>query len=104
MEEEVQKDYDDVKEDEREEVEEVEKSTDNEHVVNDVEEDNREEAESLEDLREALKNALYENSVLKSENERLTKERDEAHAVFMNEGRKVEEEKRTFSNLKNDII
>lgn len=93
MEDEVQKDY-----------EEVEKSTDNEHVVNDVEEDNREEAESLEDLREALKNALYENSVLKSENERLTKERDEAHAVFMNEGRKVEEEKRTFSNLKNDII
>lgn len=104
MEDEVQKDYDDVKEDEREEVEEVEKTTDNEHVVNNVEEDNREEAESLEDLREALKNALYENSVLKSENERLTKERDEAHAVFMNEGRKVEEEKRTFSNLKNDII
>ena len=104
MEDEVKKEYDDVKEDEREEVEEVEKSTDNEHVLNDVEEDNREEAESLEDLREALKNALYENSVLKSKLESVTKERDEAHVVFMNEGRNVEEEKRTFSNLKKDII
>lgn len=102
--EELEKDFDDVKEDEREEVEEVEKSTDNEHVLNDVEEDNREEAESLDDLKEALKNALYENTVLKSQLDQVKKERDEAHAVFLNQGRKVEEEKRTYNSIKNDII
>ena len=61
-------------------------------VENDIAEDAREENESIEDL----KKLIAEKDV---EIERLKKDLDEAHKVFMNEERKSEEPKRDFNNL-----
>ena len=61
-------------------------------VENDIAEDEREENESI----EKKKKLIAEKDV---EIERLKKDLDEAHKVFMNEERKSEEPKRDFNNL-----
>ena len=59
---------------------------------NDIAEDAGEENESIEDL----KKLIAEKDV---EIERLKKDLDDAHKVFMNAERKSEEPKRDFNNL-----
>lgn len=71
-------------------------------TTNDIAEDHRE-GESLEDLKEALKTALYDNSVLKAENERLTKERDDAHNAFLNSSKEVKKNERSYNSILGDM-
>lgn len=108
--EEIKKDIDDVEEDHREEGESIDddlkqedKDPEDEAIDNEIAEDHREEGESLEDLKNALKNALYENSLLKEQLARTTKERDEAHNAFLRSGRDYEEKERNYASIVSDI-
>lgn len=96
----------DVLEDQREESESVAdiKEEGQEKVVNDIKEDEREETESLEDLKSALSNALVENAVLKEENVRLQRERDEANSRFLSSEKESEESnKRDLNSILGDL-
>lgn len=110
-EEKVEKAFDDAEEDHREEGESIEddlkqsdKDPEDKAIDNEIAEDHREEGESLEDLKNALKNALYENSMLKEQLTRTTKERDEANDAFLNSGKDYEKEnKRDYASIVSDI-
>ena len=96
MEKEEKKVENDIAEDAREERESIkdeeeQKGNENKNS-DDIAEDAREESESIEDL----KKLIAEKDV---EIERLKKDLDEAHKVFMNAERKSEEPKRDFNNL-----
>lgn len=100
------KDINDIAEDHREEGESIDdafKDGNNEKALDDVAEDHREEGESIENLKEQLKNALLDNSMLKSELEKVTKERDDAHRVFLGQSRESEVEKRDYNKLVGDL-
>ena len=99
---EIVKALNDVEEDHREEGESIAQEPDTQ-TTNDIAEDHREEGESLEDLKEALKTALYDNSVLKAENERLTKERDDAHNAFLNSSKEVKKNERSYNSILGDM-
>ena len=86
----------DIAEDAREENESIADEEKNkgseEKNADDISEDAREENESIEDL----KKLIAEKDV---EIERLKRDLDEAHKIFMNAERKSEEPKRDFNNL-----
>ena len=101
----VDKAIDDLEEDHREEGEAIYddlKSGDS-ASKNDIAEDHREEGESIEDLKEALKQALYENSMLKQDITKVTAERDEAHKIFLSSGKDPNPNKRTYNSIMEDI-
>ena len=99
--EEIKKALNDVEEDHREEGESIADEPNN-STTNDIAEDHREEGESIEDLKEALKTALYDKSVLQAELERVTKERDEAHNAFLNSSKEVKNE-RSYNSIIGDV-
>lgn len=95
----------DISEDEREEqesIDDIEKGDDTKKTTDDVKEDIREENESIDDLKQALKDALYENSILKAELGKAKKERDDAHNAFLNGGKEIEKQK-TYSSMVGDL-
>lgn len=65
---------------------------DKEKIENDIAEDAREESESIDDLKKLLAERELEI-------ERLKKDLDDAHRVFMQSERKSEEPKRDFGSL-----
>ena len=99
---EIMKALNDVEEDHREEGESISKEPDTQNT-NDIAEDHREEGESIDDLREALKTALYDKSILQAELERVTKERDEAHNAFLNSSKEVNKNERSYNSILGDI-
>lgn len=67
-------------------------------------EEEREESESVDDIKNALKNALYENSMLKERLTRAEKERDEASNAFLRSSRETETSKqRDYASIIGDI-
>lgn len=86
----------DIAEDAREESESIkdeeEKKGNEEKNADDIAEDAREENESVEDLKKLLAEKDLEI-------EKLKKDLDDAHRVFMSAERKSEEPKRDFNNL-----
>lgn len=102
--EDIKKALDDVLEDHREEGESInddlnqeDKDPKDRAIDNEIAEDHREEGESLEDLKAIILSQAKEI-------ERLTRERDEAHNVFMNEGREYEEdEERSYKSMIKNI-
>lgn len=107
----IEKALDDVEEDHREEGESIkddlsqpDKDPEDRAIDNEIAEDHREEGESLEDLKNALKNALYENSMLKERLTRTERERDEANNAFLKSSRESEEnKKRDYASIVSDI-
>ena len=67
-----------------------------EKALDDVEEDHREEGESIDDLKLIIEG-------LKTELEKVTKERDEANSKFLRGSKEYEPYKRDYETLKGDI-
>lgn len=104
---EIKKAINDLEEDHREEGESIEdeyREGGDDHVTNDIAEDHREEGESIEDVKNALRDALYENSMLKQELARASSERDEAHRVFLGNSKESDtSSSRNYSSIVGDI-
>lgn len=101
--EEIDKSLNDLEEDHREEGESIYDDLQNtddledKSIDNEIAEDHREEGESIEDLK-------YEIQGLKSEIERLTRERDEANSRFLRGSKEYEPYKRDYESIvKGDI-
>ena len=102
-EEEIEKALDDVEEDHREEGESIdddlkanEDDAKDESIDNEIAEDHREEGESIDDLKLIIEG-------LKTELEKVTRERDEANSRFLRGSKEYEPFKRDYETLKGDI-
>lgn len=94
--EEIKKDENDIEEDERELEEESEDIT-NEKEKDDIEEDEREEKESIEDLKKIIGEQQIKI-------EKLEKDLEDAHNLFLNTSRESKEPKeRNFNTMLEDI-
>lgn len=58
---------------------------------------------TTDELSKALESALVENATLKQRLETVTRERDEANALFLNGGRKSEPAEKTYNDILGDI-
>lgn len=107
MEDEIQKDINDIEEDKREADESLKDEFENKgsEVKNedDMAEDEREEGETLEDLKKALSEALYQSAMKDSKIAQLEADLEHAHKVFNQSGYESEEKKDTYQSKIKEI-
>lgn len=80
----------------------ISRETNEENVSRETNEENAV-TPSVEELNKALEDALVENATLKQRLEAVTRERDEANALFLGSGRASEEKERTYNDIIGDI-
>lgn len=101
-EEKIEEAIDDIEEDHREEGESLEDAYNegnSDKALNDVAEDHREEGESIEDLKQALKEALFENSMLKQKLKKNDIQKDKDRREFLQQERNNENSSRDYKSI-----